>query len=715
MFRGIFYLPIEETKEFIGKDITQTRKINEGHFEKPKHSQKKHIKDLAPPYTRADFFADMGFILEKNKSFKHLDSERNEINASNCSSETNHLYSAEGGTFATKEENERGIGQDYSPSADSSPGGQMPARMNTPDEDVSFMFSKWTPFATKEMRFFNDVELVVDGHVESAFAAKEKEKMLRKWEKDDVALLNSNEVLKEPESGERGCSIDEEKAEESAFKSRRMAVIARQIKEAKQYQKRYGIWCRKGWISDEEEGKMWDEAERKLSCKELKEDIEDCQPTANSRISSLNMLDDSRGIDLFEMGKRTCEQESPRFFDEINESREKAKELIAKDKCVECIRQKKTEFDRNMKLTRNEVMNLDDNEITTKKENEAGEICESYQKTESLPFLKLDEESKGTANEHICLAEPSFHQNWIDFCSVKSTDGLESSFKQDEFSSLANVEKITLHNTKRRDFLNSQCNMQSNSDLFLNSSSNSEENPSQLHLTPFGLHPFKEPSFAIQRNSLNFGSELSSLNKPDFSSSFSQSDCSNITSAVQTPSITSFSSKHTSLPLSADLRGISTFSSSISTILNERHQLLTNSSSSAVHLCLSNDLCEDEPEHVILSPKNEGEIPSVSTIRVVLDENEWLSRYNDPTIPRKKIYKMIKRNKNVVGFIQDMYEIYDLVKDSPPLITPIHCTSTDSVTLIRDRKQRAKIFWKTFCELEKGVFMNSDWPFICCS
>ncbi|KAH7831745.1 uncharacterized protein MONOS_505 [Monocercomonoides exilis] len=89
----------------------------------------------------------------------------------------------------------------------------------------------------------------------SEFAQYKKAMMLQKWRNNDIELQEVNGI------GEKYMKMKRQK-------------IAEEIQDAKKYQKIFGKWVRKEWITDESEQQMWDLAEEKIKEKETNLDME---------------------------------------------------------------------------------------------------------------------------------------------------------------------------------------------------------------------------------------------------------------------------------------------------------------------------------------------------------------------------------------------------------------------------------------------------------
>eukprot|EP00770_Monocercomonoides_exilis_P007681 MONOS_7642.1-p1 / transcript=MONOS_7642.1 / gene=MONOS_7642 / organism=Monocercomonoides_exilis_PA203 / gene_product=unspecified product / transcript_product=unspecified product / location=Mono_scaffold00266:70796-74394(-) / protein_length=1117 / sequence_SO=supercontig / SO=protein_coding / is_pseudo=false len=61
---------------------------------------------------------------------------------------------------------------------------------------------------------------------------------------------------------------------EEKLERKRRKRIRKEIKEAKEHWKRFGVWVRKAWVEEEEEAKMWSDAEARLEEKEAQQALE---------------------------------------------------------------------------------------------------------------------------------------------------------------------------------------------------------------------------------------------------------------------------------------------------------------------------------------------------------------------------------------------------------------------------------------------------------
>ncbi|KAH7825862.1 uncharacterized protein MONOS_10365 [Monocercomonoides exilis] len=106
-------------------------------------------------------------------------------------------------------------------------------------------------------------DAIVNENREADVIEYQKVNLIMGWEKDDKeqntlkpqvsSLIKENKCIQQ----ESFSSFDLKKHEQ-----KRLSIIRKQITEARRFRDLFGVWVRKPWITDELEGKMWDEAEQ---------------------------------------------------------------------------------------------------------------------------------------------------------------------------------------------------------------------------------------------------------------------------------------------------------------------------------------------------------------------------------------------------------------------------------------------------------------------
>ncbi|KAH7819041.1 uncharacterized protein MONOS_10536 [Monocercomonoides exilis] len=152
--------------------------------------------------------------------------------------------------------------------------------------------SSWKPGTVKCVQLSNDVEVEVDGKRQSNCTETRRLLMENEWKREDAMLVNMNmslpsvaasqkegseasEVSTSNREHENDCEGRTEHSQAGAEannptafrqKVRKMhrELARHQVKDAKSYFKIFGLWVRKAWLTDEDEKRVWDEAERKL-------------------------------------------------------------------------------------------------------------------------------------------------------------------------------------------------------------------------------------------------------------------------------------------------------------------------------------------------------------------------------------------------------------------------------------------------------------------
>ncbi|KAH7823197.1 uncharacterized protein MONOS_10241 [Monocercomonoides exilis] len=122
---------------------------------------------------------------------------------------------------------------------------------------------------TAQNHFCQDSIGKVGGAARAMLIQSERESMLERWMVEDKKWKRSHETSEMHSYS--NCFTDTTKVnkiQQTAFldgpmQKKRREIIRKQIKEAKQFERVFGEWVRKEWVSNEEERKMWDAAEFK--------------------------------------------------------------------------------------------------------------------------------------------------------------------------------------------------------------------------------------------------------------------------------------------------------------------------------------------------------------------------------------------------------------------------------------------------------------------
>ncbi|KAH7817290.1 uncharacterized protein MONOS_7625 [Monocercomonoides exilis] len=145
---------------------------------------------------------------------------------------------------------------------------------------------KWNPISLKSQKISFDIDFEEDGRLTSRIRDVTKEGLLIKWKEQDMADMHRNMIRKTNKSEAIAKTITEKEAEvegsestcehndrskdstsKKAIDSYRKEVVRHQIKEAKQFWKVFREWVSKDWIIDDEEERMWKEAEKRVTIK----------------------------------------------------------------------------------------------------------------------------------------------------------------------------------------------------------------------------------------------------------------------------------------------------------------------------------------------------------------------------------------------------------------------------------------------------------------
>ncbi|KAH7824837.1 uncharacterized protein MONOS_6734 [Monocercomonoides exilis] len=225
---------------------------------------------------------------------------------------------------------------------------------NELDKHTESSITHWRPPMLVRQCVTFDGKLAVDGDIVTSANEYRKEQMIYHWRERDFELqikkggkymqlscameANRGETEKEGENkapaGAPSGNIGMNKEEREREKRKRRNAIKEEIKEAKQHEKVFGEWVRKRWIVDEEEEKMWDEAEAKVRRKREKAEMKDETENrkAHTEEELKNKLQEARErIMLFE-GKCTEKEENGDAKSE--EYGKEGGEKILEDRCV---------------------------------------------------------------------------------------------------------------------------------------------------------------------------------------------------------------------------------------------------------------------------------------------------------------------------------------------------------------------------------------------
>ncbi|KAH7816830.1 uncharacterized protein MONOS_15621 [Monocercomonoides exilis] len=145
------------------------------------------------------------------------------------------------------------------------------------EEHLAQNFVDWQPVDVMQRERCADVDFTVRGEKRTEIAEEKKEEMVGRWRRYELESRTREDggVLAEGESSSKEQEKGKEKLEgekDMVNGNRgRLKVIKREIKEAREYYKVFGVWVRKNWGGEEEEEvRLWEEAERRVREKERK-------------------------------------------------------------------------------------------------------------------------------------------------------------------------------------------------------------------------------------------------------------------------------------------------------------------------------------------------------------------------------------------------------------------------------------------------------------
>ncbi|KAH7826534.1 uncharacterized protein MONOS_5786 [Monocercomonoides exilis] len=163
--------------------------------------------------------------------------------------------------------------------------------------------STWHPVYFRNKGVSNDVNVIVEGRKFSNISQLQKSVMIQKWkDEDEEYLMNSRKIstlfnintLEEPKVGENthsSCDIPCQNKKKAKLEKIRSNTLKKQIKEAIVFEKLFGEWVRKDWITDEKEQTLWNEIEQKIMMKEHKnEDLSSSEHALPMTVEEMKTL-----------------------------------------------------------------------------------------------------------------------------------------------------------------------------------------------------------------------------------------------------------------------------------------------------------------------------------------------------------------------------------------------------------------------------------------
>ncbi|KAH7815687.1 uncharacterized protein MONOS_127 [Monocercomonoides exilis] len=217
------------------------------------------VRDNSPFYTKYQFYADIGKQFIQNLKENEVAYEKKTTTMyPNLDLSSNSQRISDDVFIRNDHTNSPSM---KSPSSrPSSPSPQSPI-----DPLIVDGIIRWKPQPTEKRQQCNDVDVEIDGKMQSIISIVQKEAMISRWTEQDKALLEHQDLSS---ASALFKDINEHSATSSKMGKLRRETIKQQIKEAKRHEKLFGEWVRKDWIKDNEEAGMWDEAEEKEIRKE---------------------------------------------------------------------------------------------------------------------------------------------------------------------------------------------------------------------------------------------------------------------------------------------------------------------------------------------------------------------------------------------------------------------------------------------------------------
>ncbi|KAH7830801.1 uncharacterized protein MONOS_3588 [Monocercomonoides exilis] len=206
------------------------------------------------------------------------------------------------------------------------------------DELLEPNITEWKPVDVGQRQFCSDVEIIVDGIPRSQIEESERKQIIQRWRKQDLLVMSGNldnsislllrikPELGMPSNDDVNCEMSAEeqssiqiesgKDANSEYFKRKEQSVKRQIKEAKEHWKLFGVWIQKDWATDEWERQMWRLAAERTLKKEFKDEHEMKQKMeTNSTLEELKnelnekMNEESTEDDLLTLKRKVAAKE----------------------------------------------------------------------------------------------------------------------------------------------------------------------------------------------------------------------------------------------------------------------------------------------------------------------------------------------------------------------------------------------------------------------
>ncbi|KAH7831442.1 uncharacterized protein MONOS_10526 [Monocercomonoides exilis] len=682
-------------------------------------------------YSRQQFIADLG------KEMKRLNEERkiegNDV--ASISGQATDIENVEPYCSIDGSENERNHFENTSEEEIRDPDIPIDADKLSDLSDFSEamlieeIITKWKPFSSHQSEQFSDLDVEVDGKMTSSTAKAQREKMLHRWlisdakvavdtncmaEMDEETSSSSvllpdkhrdSEIVK-PVYEEKGIEKESECIFDCAQKQRkrRLDLIKQQIQEAKRHKKLFGEWVRKPWIIENDEKELWDSAEKKVSSKEcidneskaiiLKDFCakgEDCvtnETDDKEAIEKLDYLTIPTKISSFSsaLSSQILEdltlEELKTLHRELNEECQSNKRKIVElliSKKERKIAKKQNEDDMS-DFQRFWVYCIKEMKKGRKRKLASKNIRSDSQKADSQTLFE-DE-----VPQQFIFSDNFQNYNHQISCSQKDLPARSLSF-----SSVTLSEDLHFQ-TQQADFTTNRSNLCSFSP------------PSESTLSSFPFLDKPESSYYKSSQKMEFASSSVYQKRINFHS--------NICDEIQLSSL--FPLKLTPFsPVSPVSRAVRSINSGLRYTLPQKSPASTSSSSSKsehvsssvptkfmkseTNLVASSALVEAVSELEILDQCSIA-VPLTNTLldpqvpinkqHVVLDPEEWKSRFKDPILNSKMKRRMLLRGKDLDAYLASYKEIFLQVKKDPPIILS-HLTFYSSQGIVYKFGQRS--------------------------
>ncbi|KAH7821807.1 uncharacterized protein MONOS_11745 [Monocercomonoides exilis] len=223
------------------------------------------------------------------------------------------------------------------------------------ESPLDWSMAHWKPLQLSRGEVSRDVEVEVDGKMESRIGTQRGEELKNKWNREDRELMkresrngclirsdagaridatlmekqmkgeNENNAYdrnsdddNNNKEGECSClSVNDDNEENAKIEERRKDLVMRQIKDAEKHFRTFGVWVTKSWMRDEWEEGTWKSAYEKIVCGD---ELIDGQK--NDSLSENLTLEEMQSR-LHSDGAEINEEMAKRLIDEVNKEEKK--------------------------------------------------------------------------------------------------------------------------------------------------------------------------------------------------------------------------------------------------------------------------------------------------------------------------------------------------------------------------------------------------------